>query len=98
MPKSPRLALALAATVAASGATATAQSYVVPKSPAAIGTVQNSQAKPSATYQGQWWTHPLGCEYSRAGRPGETVWYIIVNTARDGCPQHIVINGFSGIY
>lgn len=45
---------------------------------------------PPAKHAAQWWTHPLGCEYSRAGRPGETVWFLIINTARPGCPTHIV--------
>ncbi|MEO1138792.1 MAG: hypothetical protein AAFW87_04975 [Pseudomonadota bacterium] len=47
-------------------------------------------AAPPAGHQGQWWTHPRGCEYSRAGRPGETVWYLIINTAKRGCPSYIV--------
>lgn len=54
------------------------------KAPASTAVV-----KPSSTYQGQWWTHPLGCEYSRAGRPGETMWFLIVNTRKKGCPTYI---------
>lgn len=53
---------------------------------------------PSPTHRGQWWTHPAGCEYSRTGRPGETVWYLIINTARPGCPAYIAVNGFKDIY
>lgn len=45
-----------------------------------------SASKPPTSFEGQWWTHPSGCEYSGAGRPGETVWFLIVNTARKGCP------------
>lgn len=51
---------------------------------------QTGTATPPAGFEGQWWTHPKGCEYSRAGRPGETVWYLIINTARPGCPSYIV--------
>ena len=57
-----------------------------------------SAAMPAQGYSSQWWTHPIGCEYSRAGRPGETVWYLIINTARPGCPTYIVQHGFSDVY
>lgn len=53
---------------------------------------------PTEGYSSQWWSHPIGCEYSRAGRPGETVWYLIINTARPGCPTYIVQHGFSDVY
>lgn len=55
-------------------------------------------AKPPANYQGQWWTHPLGCEYSRAGRPGETMWFLIINTAKKGCPTYIAGKTWGGVY
>ncbi|MEM9128398.1 MAG: hypothetical protein AAGA97_01595 [Pseudomonadota bacterium] len=55
--------------------------------------------EPPKGYKGQWWTNAQGCEYSRAGRPGETVWYIIVNTARSGCPRYIVSHSpYNDIY
>ena len=54
--------------------------------------------KPPASHQGQWWTHPLGCEYSRAGRPGETMWFLIVNTRKKGCPSYIAGTTWGGIY
>ncbi len=57
-----------------------------------------SSAMPTEGYSSQWWSHPIGCEYSRAGRPGETVWYLIINTARPGCPTYIVQHGFSDVY
>ncbi|NCQ24858.1 MAG: hypothetical protein COW54_01425 [Rhodobacteraceae bacterium CG17_big_fil_post_rev_8_21_14_2_50_63_15] len=57
-----------------------------------------SAVMPPADHQGQWWTHPLGCEYSRTGRPGETVWYLIINTARPGCATYIVVHGFKDVY
>lgn len=53
---------------------------------------------PPDGYASQWWTHPLGCEYSRAGRPGEIVWYMLINTRRKGCPSYIVQRGFPDIY
>ncbi|WP_135501817.1 hypothetical protein [Roseovarius aestuariivivens] len=51
---------------------------------------QDRKAVPPVDYEGQWWTHPKGCEYSRAGRPGEVIWYLIINTAKRGCPKYIV--------
>ena len=48
-----------------------------------------SEIMPPSDYRGQWWTHPNGCEYSRTGRPGETVWYLIINTAHRGCVPYI---------
>ena len=57
-----------------------------------------SAAKPPANFQGQWWTHPNGCQYSRAGRPGEVVWFLIVNTAKKGCPTYIASKTWGGIY
>ncbi|MEM8776048.1 MAG: hypothetical protein AAGF53_13500 [Pseudomonadota bacterium] len=56
-------------------------------------------AEPPKNYKGQWWTNAQGCEYSRAGRPGETVWYIIVNTAKSSCPRYIVSHSpYNDIY
>ncbi len=55
-------------------------------------------ATPAATFTGQWWTHPLGCEYSRAGRPGETIWFLIVNTAKPGCPTYVAGTSWGNIY
>lgn len=60
--------------------------------------VRDNGVMPSDRYDGQWWTHPKGCDYSRAGRPGETVWYLIINTVRPGCPTYIVQRGFSDAY
>ncbi|WP_299691345.1 hypothetical protein [uncultured Tateyamaria sp.] len=57
-----------------------------------------SVATPPASFQGQWWTHPAGCEYSRAGRPGETVWFLIVNTAKPGCPTYIATKTWGDVY
>ncbi|WP_417728097.1 hypothetical protein [Roseovarius sp.] len=60
--------------------------------------VEKISVMPPLSHQGQWWTHPSGCEYSRAGRPGETVWYLIINTARPGCPSYISVSGRSDVY
>lgn len=53
---------------------------------------------PPPGYTDQWWTAPNNCEYSRAGRPGETVWYLIINTAHRGCDTYLVERGFSDAY
>ena len=66
---------------------------LIPAVPAVAAT-----AKPPVHFQGQWWTHPLGCEYSRAGRPGETMWFLIVNTAKKGCPSYIAGKTWGKIY
>lgn len=50
---------------------------------------------PPANYRGQWWTSPDNCQYSRAGRPGETVWYLIVNTAHEGCERRLIQRAYS---
>lgn len=54
------------------------------------GAPSNEHMPPSG-YDNQWWTHPSGCEYSRAGRPGEIVWYVIINTIGNrSCPGMIL--------
>lgn len=55
-------------------------------------------AKPPVNFAGQWWTNPEGCEYSRAGRPGETMWFLIINTARPGCPSYIATKTWGNVY
>ncbi|WP_299970623.1 hypothetical protein [uncultured Roseobacter sp.] len=50
---------------------------------------------PPANYKGQWWRTADNCEYSRAGRPGETVWYLIVNTAHEGCARRLIQRAYS---
>lgn len=66
---------------------------------AALATTASAQmAKPPAGHQGQWWTNPQGCQYSRAGRPGETMWFLIVNTAQKGCPTYIAGKTWGGVY
>lgn len=77
------LALPVAADQAASGATkATLVNYTSPM-------------LPPANYRGQWWTTPDNCQYSRAGRPGETVWYLIVNTAHEACARRLIQRAYS---
>lgn len=41
----------------------------------------NDAASPPVGFQGARWTAANGCAYTRAGRPGETVWYLIINTS-----------------
>lgn len=61
--------------------------------------ITGTGAMPPDGYEGQWWTHPSGCEYSRAGRPGEIVWYVIVNSiGRKRCPVMIVQKAYPGAY
>ncbi len=57
------------------------------------------QHLPPMEYANQWWVHPSGCEYSRAGRPGEVVWYIIINSiGRKTCPRLIVQQAMGSPY
>ena len=58
----------------------------------------SSRIMPPKDHPGQWWTHPSGCEYSRTGRPGEVVWYLIINTARPECPTYIATRGGRDVY
>ena len=50
---------------------------------------------PPGNYAGQWWTSPDNCQYSRAGRPGETVWYLIVNSAHSKCKVRLIQRAYS---
>lgn len=46
---------------------------------------------PPAGYAARRWTHPNGCDYSLAGRPGERVWYLIINTlGNKDCVRYFV--------
>jgi hypothetical protein len=47
-------------------------------------------AMPPASHSSQWWTHPAGCKYSRAGRPGEVVWFLTSVPRGASCPEFIV--------
>ena len=60
--------------------------------------VGSTDLLPPQGYQGQWWTAPNKCEYSRSGRPGETVWFLIINTAHRNCDVYLVERGFSDAY
>lgn len=80
----------LAASVAVIAATGAAQADLSSSLGRATKLRADNSVMPPRGYKAQWWTHPIGCEYSRAGRPGETVWFLIINTARPGCPSHIV--------
>ncbi|QDC08445.1 hypothetical protein FHY55_03935 [Oceanicola sp. D3] len=56
-----------------------------------------SNPRPPAGYQGQWYTTPAGCSYSKAQAPGEPVkWYLILNphhigkpNAKKSCPSRL---------
>lgn len=48
---------------------------------------------PALAFRGQHFTNSLGCDYSRAGAPGQVVWHLIVQTRRNGCPNRIVQKG-----
>ncbi len=95
MPKA-HIALALAALILAPAAQAQQQPAYGGYTTAIKG--GTSKAMPPADHKGQWWTHPSGCEYSRAGRPGEVVWYLIVNTSRPECPTYIATRGGRDAY
>lgn len=46
---------------------------------------------PPEGFEGRRWSHPNGCDYSLAGRPGERVWYVIINTmGRKDCVRYFV--------
>lgn len=68
----PAIALALAATPAD-----------------AFGKVKRAApSAPSDSYQGQWYTTPDGCSYSRAKAPGyATMWVLILNPHHIGQPN-----------
>lgn len=55
----------------------------------AFGVAKRSapQVGPPASYQGQWYTTPDGCSYSRAKAPGyEVMWVLILNPHHIGQP------------
>lgn len=83
-------------------ATALAVCLALPATAIAAQSVSGQGARtdtPSAAAASQQvWTHPKGCRYSRAGRPGEVVWFIITNTRRPGCPTYIVQKSIDDIY
>lgn len=81
---------AAAALLGLFGLAANAQSHPIPAPGQVTHPARGTTPMPPAGHTAQWWTHPLGCEYSRAGRPGETVWFLIINTRRPGCPGYIV--------
>lgn len=68
---------------------ATADIYSQANNPSAMK-YGSSEMLPPPGYRGQWWTAPNKCEYSRAGRPGEVVWYLIINSAHSGCETRLI--------
>ncbi|MGJ8547046.1 MAG: hypothetical protein ACSHWZ_16490 [Sulfitobacter sp.] len=63
--------------------------------PAAMPAAASDGMTPPPGYQGQWFTSADRCDYSRAGRPGEEVWYLIINTAHRKCRTRIVVRAFA---
>ena len=48
---------------------------------------RNAPSAPPESYQGQWYTTPDGCSYSRAKAPGyATMWVLIINPHHIGQP------------
>ena len=48
----------------------------------------NVKPAPPASYQGQWYTTPDGCSYSRAQAPGHApMWVLIINPHHIGQPN-----------
>ncbi|MCE0504717.1 hypothetical protein LR948_05100 [Roseivivax sp. GX 12232] len=49
---------------------------------------QGASVTPPASYEGQWFTTPDGCTYSRAGAPGQApIWIIVKNPRHIGKPN-----------
>lgn len=53
------------------------------------GPMKAPQAMPPEN-AGQWWTNAAGCRYSRAGRPGEVVWFLTTVPRGASCLEFIV--------
>ena len=85
---------AMLALACALGAPAMTQGYQEQSAQVRLVEYQ-SPLLPPANYKSQWWTSPDSCQYSRAGRPGETVWYLIVNTAHEKCKKRLIQRAFS---
>ena len=67
---------------------------------ASVDTVRGTNADllPPSGYKSQWWVAPNNCEYSRSGRPGEVVWFLIINNAHSKCDRYLVQRGFKDAY
>ncbi|PIE13665.1 MAG: hypothetical protein CSA70_05240 [Rhodobacterales bacterium] len=46
----------------------------------------------------RWYTNASGCEYSRAGRPGEVVWFLTSIPRGASCPEFIVEKKIDNAY
>ncbi|MEB8387762.1 hypothetical protein OO012_11015 [Rhodobacteraceae bacterium KMM 6894] len=54
----------------------------------AFGVSKRAATPPPASHQGQWYTTPDGCSYSRAKAPGYAVqWVLILNPHHIGQPN-----------
>jgi len=95
MPKPTKiLTAALALAIAATFLPFTASAGGLKAPPSALHLARSKAklpgAMPPAGYQGQWWMHPAGCRYSRAGRPGEVVWFLTSIPQGASCPEFIM--------
>ncbi len=77
------VAVAALATVSAFAIAGPAQAFELGGAKA-----QLNHQKPPAAHQGQWYTTPDGCSYSRAQAPGyPTSWHLIINPYHIGQPN-----------
>ena len=54
----------------------------------AFGVKKRAYSPPPESYQGQWYTAPNGCSYSRTKAPGyATTWVLILNPHHIGQPN-----------
>lgn len=53
------------------------------------GAARPAPMMPPPGHTDQWWTHAAGCEYTRAGRPGEAVWFLRSIPQGAQCPEFI---------
>lgn len=70
-------------------AAAALSALLVPQA-ALAGKSEPRHIMPPEGYKGQWWTDPTGCRYSRAGAPGELVWFLAGPPSPAGCWEYIV--------
>ena len=56
------------------------------------------RAIPPEGYMERIWTHPEGCKYSRTGRPGEIVWFLMRIPKGATCPEFIVQKKIDNAY
>ena len=76
--------------------------YNTPQYERNLGGDEKVGAKPSADYVGQYWMDPeTQCTYSRAGRPSEVRWTLVLNpigapAAKSHCQRTFITVPYSG--